>query len=63
MLSRLSPFWSEFGPQFYGLPLNEGTITVERNSWTVPTEHLGIVPFWAGREVSWQIKGHLYSAA
>ena len=29
-LHRLEAFASEFGPQFYGLPLNEGLITLSR---------------------------------
>ena len=35
-LSRLEAFASEFGPRFYGLPLNEGTVTLERIEWQVP---------------------------
>ncbi len=35
-LDRLEPFASEFGPRFYGLPLNEQTVTLERSEQTVP---------------------------
>jgi dihydroorotase len=45
------------GPDFYGLPLNEGTITLERAEVTVPDEIDGIVPFLAGQTLSWQAAG------
>jgi dihydroorotase len=35
-LDRLETFASINGPAHYGLPPNEGTITLERRSWTVP---------------------------
>lgn len=62
-LERLEPFVSEFGARFYGYPLNEETVTLTRESWTVPDEvavpELGddIVPFWAGEEVPWRVMG------
>jgi dihydroorotase len=60
-LDRLESFASEHGPRFYGLPLNEGTITLERNALDVP-DSLGIgeielVPFLAGRELAWSLAG------
>ena len=58
-MDRLEGFASEFGPAFYGLPLNEGTITLERESHVVPeTLEAGggpIVPFHAGQELSWRL--------
>ena len=35
-LDRLEAFASESGPRFYGLPLNEGTVTLERSDQQVP---------------------------
>ena len=35
-LDRLEGFASEHGPRFYGLPLNEGTVTLERAASQVP---------------------------
>ena len=35
-LDRFEAFASENGPRFYGLPLNEGTITLERGEYEVP---------------------------
>ncbi|MBU0596893.1 dihydroorotase [Patescibacteria group bacterium] len=60
-LEKLEPFVSQFGAQFYGLPLNRGTVTIERGSWTVPLLYSDsgslrqLVPFWAGREISWNV--------
>lgn len=41
-LNRLEDFASRFGAEFYGLPLNEGTITLERNEnpeYTIPASY------------------------
>ena len=58
-LHRLEAFASEFGPQFYGLPLNEGFITLSRKSWTVPASYpFGqdvVVPMWAGEQLRWRV--------
>ena len=35
-LDRLESFASVNGPAFYGLPLNEGTVTLERRPFTLP---------------------------
>jgi len=35
-LDRLEGFASEHGPRFYGLPLNDGTVTLERRPSHVP---------------------------
>jgi len=58
-LDKLEAFASENGPSFYGLPLNEGTITLERKPLEVP-DALGIgdielVPFLAGTELPWSV--------
>jgi len=59
-LDRLEAFASERGADFYGLPRNEGTVTLVRRGWTVPAvypfgESL-IVPFRAGETVDWQLE-------
>jgi len=54
-LSRLEDFVSRFGAEFYGLPLNEGEITLRRNPWTVP-DYLGLVHIFRGGQVlNWRI--------
>ena len=59
-LGRLEAFASEHGPRFYGLPLNTGTITLERCEVPVPDRvDLGdadIVPFHAGETLSWRLR-------
>jgi dihydroorotase len=59
-LHRLEAFASEFGPRFYGLPLNEGTVTLERGEWTVP-EHYPfgpdvLVPLRAAGQLAWRLR-------
>ena len=58
-LERLEGFASEHGPRFYGLPLNEGTVTLERRAWTVPelveAGALRIRPFHAGEKLDWRL--------
>ncbi|GAA4029679.1 dihydroorotase [Sphingomonas rosea] len=60
-LDRLEGFASEHGPRFYRLPLNEGTVTLERAAVTVP-ERLpaagsDLVPFHAGETLGWRLAG------
>jgi dihydroorotase len=58
-LGRLEGFASRYGADFYGLPYNEGTITLERSESSVPEEiPFGadtLVPFRAGEAVSWRL--------
>jgi dihydroorotase len=54
-LDRLEAFASENGPRFYGLPLNEGSIALERAEIDVPAEIDGIVPFHAGETLRWRL--------
>jgi dihydroorotase len=58
-LDKLEGFASVFGAQFYGLPLNEGTITLERTEWRVP-ERMAfgkdeLVPLRAGETIPWKL--------
>jgi dihydroorotase len=59
-LGHFEAFASENGPRFYGLPLNEGTITLERADVRVPAEIDGggapIVPFHAGQSLGWRLR-------
>ncbi len=54
-LDRLEDFTSRFGAEFYGLPLNEGTISLAKAEWTVPDQIDGVVPFRAGTTLQWQL--------
>ena len=60
-LDKLEGFASHYGADFYGLPRNEGTITLVRDEWTLPAEIIlpdgrPIVPFFAGQTVSWKLQ-------
>jgi len=58
-LDKLEGFASIHGPNFYQLPVNEKTITLEKNEWEVPEKlPLGnetISPLCAGEKVSWRV--------
>ena len=60
-LDRFEAFASENGPRFYGLPLNEGTVTFARGGDTVPDrcQHgdISLVPFHAGETLGWKFLG------
>jgi len=56
-LDKLEAFASEHGPRFYGLPLNEGTITLQHDEVEVPEEVAGLVPFHAGERLAWKLAG------
>jgi dihydroorotase len=53
-LDRFEGFASVHGPRFYGLPLNEGTVTLERTPHSVPDAIAGAVPFHAGETLGWR---------
>jgi dihydroorotase len=59
-LHHLENFASVNGATFYGLPLNEGTITLERSGSEVPlTYGTGVdtvIPFHAGETLAWKLK-------
>jgi len=59
-LHHLENFASVNGATFYGLPLNEGTITLERSGSEVPlTYGTGVdtvIPFHAGETLAWRLK-------
>jgi dihydroorotase len=58
-LDHLEAFASEFGPQFYGLPLNEDQIVLRREPQTVPElitrSDQQVVPFQAGEDLPWRL--------
>ena len=58
-LHRLEAFASEYGPHFYGLPLNEGFLTLRRDTWSVPdTYPFGgdvVVPMRASETLRWRV--------
>lgn len=58
-LDRFEGFAALHGPAFYGLPVNEGTVTLVREEHRVPEtiDACGtpVVPFHAGRTLSWRL--------
>ena len=58
-LDKLEAFASFYGPDFYQLPRNTEQITLTKTSWRVPEEvsflESGLVPLWAGNEMTWQM--------
>ncbi len=59
-LDRLEDFASHFGADFYGLPRNTGTITLQRKPWRVPARYEingeQLVPFMAGEDIAWTLQ-------
>jgi dihydroorotase len=53
-LDKLEGFASLYGPAFYGLPVNSGTVTLERCAVTVPDCIGELVPFHAGETLEWR---------
>ena len=60
-LDRLEAFASFYGADFYGLPRNEDSITLEKSAWEVPADYpLGdevVVPMRAGERIGWRLVG------
>lgn len=59
-LDKLAGFASENGPDFYGLPRNQSTITLVKESWQVPelvalADGTEMVPFFAGQTLNWKL--------
>lgn len=58
-LDKLEGFLSEFGPRFYGLPLNAGKIKLKKVKSAVPKSFVmganEVVPLRSGGELEWQI--------
>jgi dihydroorotase len=58
-LDRLEAFASFYGADFYGLPRHADTITLRRQSWTVPASlklgETSLVPLRAGETLRWRV--------
>ncbi|MEK8015351.1 MAG: dihydroorotase [Candidatus Parabeggiatoa sp.] len=57
-LDKLEGFASFYGADFYKMPRNTETVTLEKRSWRMPT-HLEfgdthVVPLYSGAEIHWQ---------
>jgi dihydroorotase len=54
-LDKLEGFASFFGADFYKIPRNTKTITLEKNAWTVPASYDGITPLKANETLAWKM--------
>ena len=54
-LDKFETFASLNGPHFYGMPVNDGTITLRRGEQKVMHEIAGVRPFLAGETLDWRI--------
>jgi dihydroorotase len=58
-LDQLEAFASLNGPAFYGLPRNQGSVTLRRESWTIPAElpmgDTTVVPLNGGETMHWKL--------
>ncbi len=59
-LDKLEGFASHHGPDFYGLPRNQGTLTLVRESWTPPDSYpfgqAVIKPLGGGEALGWRVQ-------
>ena len=60
-IERLEAFASFHGPDFYGLPRNTGSITLQRGSWTLPEQvpmgEAALKPLRGGEAIGWRLVG------
>ena len=58
-LDKLEGFASFYGADFYKLPRNAGTITLEKSSWQVPSQlpmaDDQLIPLRAGQDILWRL--------
>jgi dihydroorotase len=64
-LARLEGFASLHGPRFYGLPVNEERIVLERAPWQVPESYAftpgeRLVPLRAAGQINWRMTGMVH---
>ena len=59
-IDRLEAFASINGPAFYGLPVNQGVLTLQRGAYQIPFElplgDTAVVPLAAGEVLGWRIR-------
>lgn len=54
-LDKLEAFASFYGADFYRLPRNSGSVTLEKTTWTVPPAYGNITPLKAGEALHWKL--------
>ena len=57
--THFEAFMSRNGAAFYGLPLNQGSITLNRSEWEIPDSlpypDSSLIPFRAGQTLHWKV--------
>ena len=54
-LDKLEGFASFYGADFYGLPRNSGTVTLEKRDWIIPAGYNEIIPLKSGELLQWKM--------
>ena len=54
-VDHFEAFASLNGARFYGLPVNDGSVTLEKSPTVVPEQIEGLVPFHAGETLRWRL--------
>jgi dihydroorotase len=54
-LDKLEGFASFYGADFYGLPRNIDSVTLEKRDWIIPAIYDGITPLKAGKLLHWKM--------
>lgn len=54
-LDKLEGFASFYGANFYGLPRNSETVTLEKTDWQIPASYDDITPLKAGEMLNWKM--------
>lgn len=59
-LDKLEAFASHNGPDYYGMPRNTGSVTLQKTPWQIPESITlpngrPIIPFMAGTTVNWKV--------
>ena len=61
-LDKLADFASHFGPDFYRLPRNTKTVSLTKESWTIPKQYdfsgKALIPLKAGETLSWVVQNN-----
>ena len=55
-MDKFEDFTSRFGAEYYGYPLNKGTITVVQEEWRPPISDHNIRYCLGGEMLRWKIK-------
>ncbi|MGE3278607.1 MAG: dihydroorotase [Candidatus Altimarinota bacterium] len=53
-LDRLEAFTSQYGADYYRLPLNTSSLILKKEDWQVPGDSFGIIPLRASEVMKWR---------